>query len=64
MQTSAIKKLVPLGSTVNNRWQIDKSLGDGNFASVFFEVTDLERPIRTYVMKVNSAAYFQLQYHE
>lgn len=42
-----------IGQVVAGRWRVDKHIGDGFLGSMYYEVTDLKRPICSFVMKVN-----------
>lgn len=40
------------GQIIQGRWRIEKFIREGLFHSYYFEVVDLERPIKYYTMKV------------
>lgn len=41
-----------IGHIIAGRWRVDKHLRDGQFGSVLYEVNDVKRPIRSYMIKV------------
>lgn len=45
------------GKVIARRWRIEKLIREGIFNSYYFEVTDLKRPIRTYMMKVTQLKF-------
>lgn len=42
------------GRIIDKRWKVEKFLGEGHFHQAYYEVTDIQRPICSYCLKVSN----------